>query len=862
MTDTTGFTLRCPIRGRLKVSGKSKDGLTPTEEKYRVEALQHLVEVGYPKLNFVVEPVIKRFGNSGRNSFRADFAVLDTPRNGSVSEDWVLEHALVLGEIKRDNADAQSATSYQVKPLLDFARKPECVAVYWDNVEQKVFWQELRAGVRKTVEGPIEVLPKFGQKPGTKRLELGDLRADPPLREVFQRIEDELHAGSISPSKRFQIMLQLLLAKIYDETSARNAGTTPVFQDYRSLDVDVRIAKSEFRELLKEAVSYYQQHLPERVSTKFEVNDEAFTEIVSLLAPYRITAASHAVVQEFYMYFGKGLYKWDLAQYFTPPTVTDFVISIASPEWNQRVLDPACGSADFLTSAFRRGVDAGFQNYADMMWGYDVSTEAVQVGVLNMVLNGDGKSNIKHKNSLNAVDTEDGTWDLLICNPPFGTRIVERDADILRRYVLGSKGLDPSADAKSRVALPSQETGLLFLELCIRLAKPGTGRIAIVVPNGYLGNVSPKYIAARELILRETRVAAIVALPRFTFKKSGADVSASIMFLEKRESPLADLRSIDHYEMSVNVVDNVGWRTSDKRGSTLYVRDLEDGTLVLDDKQDPIVLADFEQVLDGIRDSAAAQDFEWLARMPGTTNVPNGSGHSVGVDEVVNDKHLTLDPKRRAGKYRSTVEGVISIDHFTLSDIVDVLPEMTAADGSSVEIEKRREYNYVELQSVESGAFRSERMRGWELPSRARHVTEPGDIYVGAVWGSVRKWFVVGDSNADVIATNGMHRLRLKPGMEECRADLIAGLSSESYAVQMRALARGSDGLAEIRADELRNIVIPRVTDSSARETLQKLVDQLFAGMSGVESAVQILTDAGKIPGPKTAPRTSHVQLV
>jgi type I restriction enzyme M protein len=97
----------------LKVSGRSKDGLTATEERYRIEALQHLVDEGYPVANFVVEPVLKRFGNAGRNSFRADFAVLDVPNEPGHNEDWILEHAVVLGEVKRDNADAAAATAFQ-----------------------------------------------------------------------------------------------------------------------------------------------------------------------------------------------------------------------------------------------------------------------------------------------------------------------------------------------------------------------------------------------------------------------------------------------------------------------------------------------------------------------------------------------------------------------------------------------------------------------------------------------------------------------------------------------------------------------------------------------------------------------------
>ena len=67
----------CPVRGQLKVKKKSKDGLTPKEEFFRVEAIKYLINLGYPKENFYIEPIVKKFGNGGRNSFRSDFAIVN-----------------------------------------------------------------------------------------------------------------------------------------------------------------------------------------------------------------------------------------------------------------------------------------------------------------------------------------------------------------------------------------------------------------------------------------------------------------------------------------------------------------------------------------------------------------------------------------------------------------------------------------------------------------------------------------------------------------------------------------------------------------------------------------------------------------
>lgn len=61
-----------PIRGYINKSKKARNGLTISEEYYRIAAINFLIGKGYPKNHFLIEPVIKRFGNSGRNSFRSD----------------------------------------------------------------------------------------------------------------------------------------------------------------------------------------------------------------------------------------------------------------------------------------------------------------------------------------------------------------------------------------------------------------------------------------------------------------------------------------------------------------------------------------------------------------------------------------------------------------------------------------------------------------------------------------------------------------------------------------------------------------------------------------------------------------------
>lgn len=124
-----------------------------------------------------------------------------------------------------------------------------------------------------------------------------------------------------------------------------------------------------------------------------------------------------------------------------------------------------------LVAAFRIGrkYNPGF---ADCIWGVDNSTNAVQVAVLNMVLNGDGKTNIKKDDSLKNVDEYKEKYNVVVCNPPFGSKIVEKRSAVLKNYQLAYEWTrEGDYYVKSEKLMDKQETGILFVEACIKECK-------------------------------------------------------------------------------------------------------------------------------------------------------------------------------------------------------------------------------------------------------------------------------------------------------------------------------------------------------------------------------------------------------
>jgi len=829
-----------------------------------VEAIRHLINLGYPKQNFVIEAVVQRFGNSGRNSFRADLAVLDIPAsNLDISDvDTLLEHAVLLGEIKRDNVKSTLAKSTQVRPLLEFAKLQDCLALYWDNVEQRVFWTTVEKNKRHIHEGPLALMPRYGHKVNVKPLMFPALLDPESLVETYSRIENILHSAAIDLERRYETILKLLLAKIYDEhASSARLKRELVFQDFSAIDVSPAVAKRALNALLEDAANYYQQHLPKPVSKSFDLAQDVLLDCAQVLAPLRITAAKRDVIQTFYMKFAKDLYRWDLAQYFTPTTVTDFIVDALNPQFGEHIKDPACGSADFLVAAFHRG-RAMSPRYADSIWGADNSENAVQAAVLNMLLNGDGKTNIKKEDSLESVMKYRNKYDIMVCNPPFGVRIVEKRLAVLNQFDLGKEWLPDRKNVLQPTdkVCSSQETGLLFTELCVKQAKPG-GRIGIILPNGYLGNRSSTYSIFREWLLRHCKVVSICSFPRFTFKTSGADVSASVIFLQKRSRVLQSSDEDRDYAFHVGLIENVGWNLGNKVAAPVFVRNPDDGSYIVDPESgDRIIDADFESILKDLRSSMAAESADWLNE--GLEVDVGSDGWSVSISEVLSEPERTLDPKRYSKKYSQLIAEIASTKHLKLTEIVDVIPQTVSSTGNKVKLDKSRTYAYTEIQDIGYGDYRTTQMKGWELPQRAKHFAEPGDIYVGSVWGSVSKWFIADGVTEDRVVTNGCYRLRVKKGKEKLLVDLVAFLCSEAYSIQMRALARGSDGLAEVHETDLHRVLVPVVSNGKIRAEIQNYVDALLTGRSTLVAAVGLWSASGQVPFPEAKKRPHHSVLV
>lgn len=332
-----------------------------------------------------------------------------------------------------------------------------------------------------------------------------------------------------------------------------------------------------------------------------------------------------------------------------------------------------------------------------------------------------------------------------------------------------------------------------------------------------------------------------------------------MLYLEKREEPLDSLADDSEYRFAVELIEKVGWEAGNKKAAPTYKRNPEDGSLIIDDDGMPLIDCDFEDAINRIVASDASNYFEWLNR--GKKTCENFVGWTVSIKDVYDDPDLTCDPKRYGKKVVSLRKQIMDGNFLRLGDIVDFFPEKQTKEGKKVTIKKSEIYSYVEIQDIGYGDFYSKEMRGWELPSRAKHFSEADDIYFGSIWGSAVKWCYIPQGQNNIVVTNGCFRCRVKEQMEKFTPDLLAYLNSEGWGVQMRSLARGSDGLAEICEQDAKNVLIPLLSDD-IRSILSEHIENLKQGTPSINTKIKHLLRDGEIDYHEPNKRPSHIVLV
>jgi type I restriction enzyme M protein len=392
--------------------------------------------------------------------------------------------------------------------------------------------------------------------------------ADSLLR-AFKRCHDYLYGNqSMRADRAFWQLLYLIFCKILDEhQSSRQffVGATEGNTEKGQKHIAARIKELFDQVRNKEYKDVFDGN------ERLELNDRALAYVAGELSRYSLLSTDTDAKGLAYEAITSSTLKRERGQFFTPRNVIRMMVEMVDPQPDKLVLDPACGSGGFLVVALAhhrrrvltdigvnpdapvpgelRRIDRALRKYAkSCLFGVDVDPDLRKAARMNMVMNNDGHGNIlsfnglefgvagrqtKEMETFEKLRVGHGKFDYVFTNPPFGSKIPISDATVLATFDLGHSWSRSNGVWQRGSLLKKVAPEILFIEACCKFLIPGTGVMAIVLPNGILGNPGEQMEAVRWWTMQNMELLASIDLPGETFLPQ-VSVQASCVFLRRR----------------------------------------------------------------------------------------------------------------------------------------------------------------------------------------------------------------------------------------------------------------------------------------------------------------------------------------
>jgi type I restriction enzyme M protein len=463
--------------------------------------------------------------------------------------------------------------------MIDFKKYPTFDA--WEEAGSISVGNELTAGYGEPQKQPfIMGHEKYDLKVQVKKEEIELLAKD---------LHNKLWGGGgTNDSEIFYSLVNIILAKVQDE-SERVDGEEYHFQLYQygnnpeNLEKLFTRVNELYRRALREKLNITDSS---KVEKAYVINEEKFPltklaycvtslEKISFFEA-RNTLDGKDILGDFFESITRDGFKQTKGQFFTPTNIVNFINyaigldTLAIDKLNKDrelpyIIDPSAGSATYIVEAMKvitkelkykqfhklkmnrqtkekfRGL---FPEHKENQWaetylyGSDINFDLGIASKVNMILHGDGSSNIFVKDGLlpfrfytkdsapnhlsNAEEDEtynnkdiNGSFDVIISNPPFSV-----DLDTQTKRLLPQSFL--FADKKN--------SENLFIERYYQLLREN-GRVGVVLPESVFDTTENKYI--RLFLFKYFKIKAVVSLPQITFEPF-TSTKTSILFLQKK----------------------------------------------------------------------------------------------------------------------------------------------------------------------------------------------------------------------------------------------------------------------------------------------------------------------------------------
>ena len=506
---------------------------------------------------------------------------------------------------------------------------PNCEWGMWTNGKYREVLRKEKIEGRYEFQEYNDIPPADGSLEDVDRPKRNKLKKayEDNLLMVFKTCHDHIYVtDGLQKQPAFFELLKLIFCKTLDE---QNLGKPLEFYT-----TSKERSNPDGQLTVKNRISKIFDKVKKQFPQIFEANDEiglqprSLAWIVSELQSYSLLETHVDVKGKAYEELVGANLRGDRGEFFTPRNIMRMAVEMINPKPDEKICDTSCGTGGFLVMAMnhvieqlKKEVEADLgepenkwsddqkrifrdrirQIAASNFYGFDINPDLVKATKMNMVMNNDGSGNIYRNDSLlpphewsidlkkqlaealniqaNTIKNADTIefFDVIVTNPPFGSKIPIKDSHILEQFEIGylwrteKDGENGQTSwQRSRDFQSSAPPEQLFIERCIQFLKPG-GRLAIVLPDSILGNPGLGYI--RQWLVEKTRIVASVDLHVDTFQpRNGTQTSVLIVQKKTHKETAAEQLSetIRLYNIFMAMVERVG---HDKRGNTLFKRD-------------------------------------------------------------------------------------------------------------------------------------------------------------------------------------------------------------------------------------------------------------------------------------------------
>mgnify|MGYP001852012354 FL=1 len=401
----------------------------------------------------------------------------------------------------------------------------------------------------------------------------------------------------------------------------------------------------------------------------------------------------------------------DAGQFRTPRHIIDMMVEIVDPKKNETILDPACGTAGFLISAYRhilaqnKDEDGKSTLTADdrkrlteNFAGYDISPDMVRLSRVNMYLHHFTKPKISEYDTLTSEEKWDDCYDVIFANPPFMTP---------------KGGIMPH----SRYRVKAKRSEVLFVDYIAEHLNPN-GRAAIIVPEGIVFQSANAYKELRKYLVDDGFLYAVISLPAGVFNPYSG-VKTSILLIDKSFARLKD-------ELLFVKLNNDGFDLGAQR------REIEG--------------SEIPEIIRIIKRYHADPE-------PQTAD-----------DEILHHPLITIANKERVAEQDYILVG----ERYKIDKLLDTsYPVVPLSDICEINAENKNpalafgddEFIYIDISSVENGTGKidfSNKIKGSDAPGRAKRAVKKGDILFSTVRPNLKAYGYVEREDCDCcVASTG-----------------------------------------------------------------------------------------------------------